>query len=156
MLDTDVCVSNTDDGQDRLSSRVPDPLRGTQTPTILNPNRKVDVRLLGEGNSHSHGAKTVHQIISMIKWIRTSRLSIKKSLSVRHTRISVKHTHIGISHTCISVRHTHIGVRHTCISVRNSRTSEFSTAKSTASERRWNNLNCSNHFHPIAKASIWP
>ena len=27
-------------------------------------------------NSNSHGARPVHQIISMIKWIRTSRLSI--------------------------------------------------------------------------------
>ena len=38
---------------------------------------KVDVRLPGKGNSNSHGARPVHQIISMIKWIRTSRLSIK-------------------------------------------------------------------------------
>ena len=29
-----------------------------------------------------HGARPVHQIISMIKWIRTSRLSTKNSLSV--------------------------------------------------------------------------
>ena len=37
--------------------------------------RKVDVRLPGKGNSNSYGARPVHQIISMIKWIRTSRLS---------------------------------------------------------------------------------
>ena len=43
--------------------------------------RKVDVRLPGKGNSNSHGARPVHLIISMIKWIRTSRLSIKSSLS---------------------------------------------------------------------------
>ena len=42
---------------------------------------KVDVRLPGKGNSNSRGARPVHLIISMIKWIRTSRLSIKKSLS---------------------------------------------------------------------------
>ena len=30
--------------------------------------------------SHSHGARPVHQIISMINWIWTSRLSIKNSL----------------------------------------------------------------------------
>jgi len=35
----------------------------------------------------SHGARPVHLIITMIKWIRTSRLSIKKSLSL--TRASV-------------------------------------------------------------------
>jgi len=44
-------------------------------------DRKVDVRLLGKGNSNSHGARPVHQIITMIKWIRTSRLPIKNSLS---------------------------------------------------------------------------
>ena len=45
-------------------------------------HRKVDVRLPGKGNSKSHGARPVHLIITMIKWIRTSRLSIKKSLSL--------------------------------------------------------------------------
>jgi hypothetical protein len=34
-----------------------------------------------QGNSIFHGARPVHQIISMITWIRTSRLSIKNSLS---------------------------------------------------------------------------
>jgi len=43
--------------------------------------RKVDIRLPGKGNSTSHGARPVHQIISMKQWIRTSRLSIKNSLS---------------------------------------------------------------------------
>ena len=42
--------------------------------------RKVDVRLPGKGNSDSHGARPVHLIITMIKRIRTSRLSIKNSL----------------------------------------------------------------------------
>jgi len=40
--------------------------------------RKVDVRLPGKGNSNSHGARPVHLIITMIKWFRTSRLSIKE------------------------------------------------------------------------------
>ena len=35
--------------------------------------RKVDVRLPGKGNSNPHGARPVHLIITMIKWIRTSR-----------------------------------------------------------------------------------
>jgi hypothetical protein len=43
--------------------------------------RKVNVKLPGERNSNSHGARPVHQIITIIKWIRTSGLSIKKSLS---------------------------------------------------------------------------
>ena len=49
----------------------------------LGVTRKVDVRLPGKGNSNSHGARPVHLIITMIKWIRTSRLSIKNSLSYR-------------------------------------------------------------------------
>jgi hypothetical protein len=44
-------------------------------------SRKVDVRLPEKGNSNSHGARPVHLIISLIKWIRTSRLSIKNFLS---------------------------------------------------------------------------
>ena len=47
----------------------------------------VDIRLPGKGNSNSHGARPVHQIISMIKWIRTSRLSINKSLSGEERRV---------------------------------------------------------------------
>ena len=43
--------------------------------------RKVDVRLSKKGNSNSHGARPIHIIISMIKWILTSRSSIKSSLS---------------------------------------------------------------------------
>ena len=44
-------------------------------------DRKVDVRLSGKENPDSHGARPVHQIISMVNWIRTSRLSINNSLS---------------------------------------------------------------------------
>ena len=43
--------------------------------------RKVDVRLPERRNVKSHGARLIHQIISTIKCIRTSRLPIKKSLS---------------------------------------------------------------------------
>ena len=43
--------------------------------------RKVDVRQPGNGNSNSHGARPVPLIITMVKWIRTSRLLIKNSLS---------------------------------------------------------------------------
>ena len=42
----------------------------------------VDIRLPGKGNSNSHGAKPVYLIITMMKKIRTSRLSIKKNLSL--------------------------------------------------------------------------
>ena len=44
---------------------------------------KVDVRLPRKRNSNSHGARPVLQSISTIKWIRTSSLSINKSLSQR-------------------------------------------------------------------------
>ena len=36
---------------------------------------------LEKGIQNSHGARPVHQIISLIKWIRTSKLSIQNSLS---------------------------------------------------------------------------
>jgi len=38
--------------------------------------------LPGKGNSNSHGARPVHLIIKMIKWIRTSRLSKKNFVSL--------------------------------------------------------------------------
>ena len=41
--------------------------------------RNVDVRLPGKDDSNSHVARPVHLIITMIKWIRTGRLSIKGS-----------------------------------------------------------------------------
>ena len=43
---------------------------------------KVDVRLPGKGDFNSRSARPVHLIITMIKWIQTSRLSINTSLSV--------------------------------------------------------------------------
>ena len=45
------------------------------------PAREVDVRLPGKGKSNSHRTRPVHLIITMIKWTRTSRLSIKNSPS---------------------------------------------------------------------------
>ena len=47
----------------------------------LSRTRNVNIKLSGKGNSTSHGARPVHFIISLIKWIRTSSLSIKNSLS---------------------------------------------------------------------------
>ena len=49
---------------------------------FLSLPRKVDIRLPGKVNSNSHGARPVHPIITMIKWIRTSRLSMKNSLCI--------------------------------------------------------------------------
>ena len=47
---------------------------------------QADTRLPGKGNSNFYGARPVHQIISMIKWTRTSRFSIKKSISSTSVR----------------------------------------------------------------------
>jgi len=47
----------------------------------LKSNAYPDERLPGKGNSHTHGARPVHVIIKMIRWIRTSRLSTKNYLS---------------------------------------------------------------------------
>jgi len=55
----------------------------SMTPDCQPSPRKVDIRLPGKGNSNSHGARPDHQIISMIKWIRTSVLSIKNALPRR-------------------------------------------------------------------------
>ena len=51
--------------------------------------RKVDVRLPGKRNSNSHGARPVHLIITLIKWIRTSRLSIKILIAAHSNSVSV-------------------------------------------------------------------
>ena len=52
-----------------------------------NASRKVDAKLPAKGNSNSHGARPVHLIITIIKWFRTSRLTIK-SLSLQVTSSS--------------------------------------------------------------------
>ena len=53
--------------------------------------RRVDVRLPGKGYSNSHGVRPVRLIITMIKWIRTSRLSKKKlSLPARQTPLPTR------------------------------------------------------------------
>jgi len=42
------------------------------------------VMIAGRNAEASHGARPVHQTISMIKWIRTIRLSMTNSLSGRN------------------------------------------------------------------------
>ena len=60
----------------------------TRTPCLVlgsppSPLLEVaDVGLPGKRNSDSHGARPVHLIITSLRWIRTSRLPIKNSLSV--------------------------------------------------------------------------
>ena len=66
----DVAVVHEFDGVGRLLAR-----RERHVPVPV----KVDIRLPGKGNSNSHGARGVHLIITMIKWIRTSRLCMRRT-----------------------------------------------------------------------------
>ena len=63
-------------------SRSHDQAQNLSCSQVSSSIRKVDIRLPGKGNSNPHGAKPVHLIITLMKWIRTSRLSIKNSLSL--------------------------------------------------------------------------
>ena len=73
-------------------TRTLSPTHGRRSPEMLSilstdlVFRKVDIRLPEKVNSNSHGARPVHQIISMIKWICTSTLSMKNSLACRSCR----------------------------------------------------------------------
>ena len=69
---TEVCDEFRGRPAPRRRRAPPRPDTPLHTPS---PDRKVDVRLPGKGNSHSKGARPVHLIITMKKWIRTSRLS---------------------------------------------------------------------------------
>ena len=62
-----------------ISTHRPQCTRRTMQTCRVEP-RTGDVRLPGKGNSDSHGARPVHPIITMMKGIRTSRLSMQKSL----------------------------------------------------------------------------
>ena len=65
------------------ASACPIRIRTVTCPSVsLLPRQKLDARLPGKGNSNSHGARPFRLIITMIKWIRTSRSSKKNSLSV--------------------------------------------------------------------------
>ena len=57
--------------------------------------RQIDVRLPGNENSNSHGARRVHLIMKLMKWIRTGRLSIKNFLCAGVIREARNHTHLG-------------------------------------------------------------
>jgi hypothetical protein len=50
------------------------PARQKSVPGSGRAPRKVDVRLPEKENSRSHGARPVHLTITVMKWIRTSRL----------------------------------------------------------------------------------
>ena len=47
---------------------------------LVEGTQKVDVRLSGKGNSNSHGARPVHLIITMPKWILTGMIPTMNSL----------------------------------------------------------------------------
>ena len=83
---TDLLANMTDLPADQLTNQVTNKHKSL----LMNPNLdfksalygdwKVDMGLSGKVNSNSHGAWLVHQIISMLKWIWTSGLSIKNYL----------------------------------------------------------------------------
>ena len=54
-------------------------------------------RSMGSG-SNSHGARPVHLIISIIQWIRTSRLSIANSLSGLKLALRISQTFAALMH----------------------------------------------------------
>ena len=65
--------------------------------------RKVDVRLPGKGN----GARPGHLITTMIKWIRTSRLSIKHvQVEVLRTRAPSELFYLRIQDTPVILQGT--------------------------------------------------
>ena len=66
----------------RKKTNVPGRARVRDDSNKSKSTRKVEVRPPRKGNSDPHGARPVHLIITMIKWIRTGRLSIKNSLSI--------------------------------------------------------------------------
>jgi len=57
-------------------------------------SNEADERQPGKGNSNSHGARPVHAIIAMIKWIPTSRLSIENSLSLAERSVRGQNSEI--------------------------------------------------------------
>ena len=84
-IQQDFTVSNTRE-MCPAQGRVLETVRVSQGST-----RKVDVRLPGKVNSNSQGARPVHLIITMIKLIRASKLSIQNSLSSQGTRPLANH-----------------------------------------------------------------
>ena len=77
-------------------------------PAVCGP-RKVDVRLPGQVNSNSHGARPVHLIITMITWFRTRRLSIKKSLCGPRREWYSNMAHTRQSSECGAYRQSGLG-----------------------------------------------
>jgi hypothetical protein len=60
---------------------------GVRASECCRVSRKVDIRLPGKGVSNSHGARPVHLIFKTIKLIRTSRMSIKDSISAGYVAL---------------------------------------------------------------------
>ena len=59
------------------------------------------IRLPGKGNSNSHGARQVHLIITMMKWIWTSRVSIKNSLSLQTLDLDLGGHLVAVCHLAL-------------------------------------------------------
>ena len=74
-------------------------------PQTLNVKQECSIKI-----KNSHGARPVHLIITMIKWFRTSRLSIKNSLSLGLWGVQVgdgvdeSHQLQVLEHSCLPFR----------------------------------------------------
>ena len=65
-------------------------MKSSSNPSLI--SWSVDVRLPEKGNSNFYGARPVHFIITMLKWTRTSRLSMNNSLSNRSVVLTCRTT----------------------------------------------------------------
>jgi hypothetical protein len=90
--------------------------------------RTLDARLPGKGNSNSLRARPVHLIITMIKWTRTSRLSIKCPLVPRAIECprrkrmpEVQDSGFGIQGSRFGIRVPDLGIRDSGFRFRDSR-----------------------------------
>jgi len=133
-----------------------------------------------EGNSHSYGARPVHLIIKMIKWIRTSRLSIQNPLSLREGEFFIANLLVRIRLVTETFQRTGLASWEFDFHFPGSRISTFltlsllyyyqrrlSVAPCTFGscicapnpcqlfERRGNTLKAINNFYLAAKARIW-
>ena len=75
---------------------------------VLEGSRKVDVRLPGKESSNSHGARPVHLIITMIKWIQSGSLHGRDR--TREQGINRAHVHVPTDFACES----HLFCRYFC------------------------------------------
>ena len=77
----------------------------------------VHVRLPEKGDPNFHGARPVHRIITVIKWTRTSGLSMKNSLSPQSfwATVQPQQTEATLQESPVKVDVNKVCTRATCI-----------------------------------------